>query len=191
MTCDEYLAIVATAPVGEMGESHLREHAVGCHWCNQVTRVVVDRESSLIAAFESVSSRTAPAVTVNVAVQAWRRRRVALLVDVTLAIAIAVTMWFATADKRARDSGDSTAGEPVVEEVFMIRCLSSAQAGALTRLHLGPQGIAAYTGEPPRAVLTVRAPFAQIEELRAVMSQYEGAGGSACPTPVAPPPIAR
>lgn len=106
MTCDEYLSILATVSVDQLGESHLREHANACRWCKRVTHVVADRESSLVAAFENVYSNMPAAVTADMALTAVRRRRIVLLFDIALAIAIAVAMWFATADVRVDRSGE-------------------------------------------------------------------------------------
>ena len=111
MTCDEYLSILATASVNQLGESHLREHANECRWCERVTHVVADRESNLVTAFQNVYSNMPAAVTADMALTAVRRRRMVWLFDTVLAIVIAIAMWFATADVRADRSGEGRSVE--------------------------------------------------------------------------------
>ena len=111
MTCDEYLSILATASVDQLGESHLREHANECGWCERVTHVVADRESNLVTAFQNVYSNMPAAVTADMALTAVRRRRIVWLFDIALAIAIAIALWFANADVRADRSGEGRSVE--------------------------------------------------------------------------------
>ena len=187
MTCDDYLSVLATAPVNELGKNHLREHAAGCPYCERVTRVVVEREWELVAAFESVYSNTPAAVTADIARTTARRRLVDRMYSITLAILLAGTAWFAATRLVFRGRADGPAVAPVAEEVFMVRCLSSAQVVALSRHYLGRTGLAIYAGEPPRAVLTVRATPAQIEEVRSMLNRFDGSAQSSCPPAVASP----
>ena len=73
------------------------------------------------------------------------------------------------------------AGVPMIERTFPVRCLSADQAAALIRpvLDLPTNTVVASSERAPQ-VLTVRATSLQLEKVRSVLDQYEGAGAPAC-----------
>lgn len=79
------------------------------------------------------------------------------------------------------------AAAPVVEEAFLLRCLSPGEAAELIRplLTLPTNGIVYSPAHAPR-VLTVRATPAQIQNARSVLDRYESAGSPACAPGPAP-----
>jgi hypothetical protein len=70
------------------------------------------------------------------------------------------------------------AGPPMVEQTFLLRCLSAGQAARLVRpvLDLPTNAVMAS----PDGVLIVHATSVQIEKVHSVLDPYESAGAPAC-----------
>ena len=183
MNCEQYLSVLATVSIDELREPHLRHHAEGCPSCGRVTEMVTERERHLVAAFDSVYPRTPAAAIAHAALATPRHPRIDWTYTTTLAMALAATAWVTVVMLTSRGSPEPASAEPVAEEVFTIRCLSAVQAGALVRQAVGRTGTVYYAGEPPRAVLTVRATKPQIEHVRSILDRYEGAEHARCSSP--------
>lgn len=79
------------------------------------------------------------------------------------------------------------AAAPMVEEALLLRGLSPGEAAELIRPLLD-LGTVVYSPSRAPRVLTIRATPAQIEKVRSVLDQYEGAWSLACaPSPAATP----
>jgi hypothetical protein len=87
----------------------------------------------------------------------------------------------------AVDDLRAAAAAPMVEEAFVLRCLSPGEAAELVRplLHLRTNTVVYSPTHAPR-VLTIRATAAQIQNVRSVLDQHEGAGAPACASKPAP-----
>jgi hypothetical protein len=70
-------------------------------------------------------------------------------------------------------------GAPMVDEAYLLRCLSGAEAADLIRPHLTLPANTARVREGSR-VLNVRATPAQLRQIRAVLERHESAGSPAC-----------
>ena len=71
----------------------------------------------------------------------------------------------------------------MIEEAFLIRCLSPDVATNLIRPHLGfRENMLVVAPGPPFGVITVRATAAQLKEVRSVLDQYERGDAAACTT---------
>ena len=77
MNCNEYLAMLSTLPVEELDYGSVRAHAAECRDCDRVTRVVVERERSMLVAYGDLNSATsAMQVALNAYALSNRRRLV-------------------------------------------------------------------------------------------------------------------
>jgi hypothetical protein len=114
-------------------------------------------------------------------VSGWPRRRLriwALAVGTAAVIAAGV---LAVTQRQA-----STGAAPMVEEAFLLRCLSPAEAAELVRplLRLPTNSVVYSAARAPR-VLAIRATPAQIQTVRSVLGQYERTASPVCaPAPV-------
>lgn len=79
------------------------------------------------------------------------------------------------------------AAAPMVQEAFLLRCLSPGEAAELIRPVLGlrTNSVVYSPAHAPR-VLTIHATPAQIRNVRSVLDRYEGAGSPACARGPAP-----
>lgn len=187
MTCDEYLAVLATAPVEELARNRGHEHTATCVDCERVTRVVVEREWHLATTLDDLYSNRPPAVTAANAIAMSRQRRVQHWFWFTVAAAVAGAVLVSTMLFPRTEA--AIAAQSQVEQMFLLRCLSAAQAGALTRPLLAPDGMSIFSGEPGVGVFTVRGSQEQLEKVRTMLDRYEGAAPAACPSGVAVPPV--
>lgn len=96
----------------------------------------------------------------------------AALITVLVIGALAVTRPWASAG----------VGPPVVEEAFLLRCLSPGEAAELVRPLLGLRtNTVVISPEHAPRVLTIRGTPDQLREVRALLDRYEAAGSAACP----------
>lgn len=114
------------------------------------------------------------------------RRRPRPWARVVLVAALIAAGAFAVIRSRTPTDAVAGAAAPMVEEAFVLRCLSPGEAAELVRplLHLRTNTVV-YSRTHPR-VLTIRATPAQIQNVRSVLDQYEGAGAPACASKPAP-----
>jgi hypothetical protein len=121
----------------------------------------------------------------DVRAQPRRRRRLwALAVGVAALIAassIAVNRALVPSGVAAQ------AAAPMIQEAFLLRCLSPGEAAELIRplLDLRTNTVVYSAAQAPR-VLTIRATPAQIRNVRSALDRYEGAGSPACARGPAP-----
>jgi hypothetical protein len=150
MTCDEYLATLSTASLGEPAAA--REHAAGCADCARVTGLAVARERG-------------------------RHRHLDRAYAAASALAIAAVVWVAASRVNPRDLAPraATAARPTAVELIPLRCVSGPQLGQMLREQLGREGTAAFRGEQPHAVLTVRGTPDQVRAVRALVERQEAA----------------
>ena len=95
MTCEEYLALIATAPTSEPVRMHLRAHAAGCAHCGRIEQAVAEREATLFGSFESAQSQMPMRMADN-ALRSTRRKRVdRIQSSMQWVIALAGIAWLA------------------------------------------------------------------------------------------------
>jgi len=80
----------------------------------------------------------------------------------------------------------ASAGVPLVEERFLLRCLQPGEAAELIRPLLVRSNTVYSPGNAPR-VLVVRATPEKIQEVRLLLDRHEGAGSTTCAVRPAPP----
>jgi hypothetical protein len=189
MTCDEYLSMLATGSVKELVKDRPGEHAAGCPHCERATRVVMTRESNLVAAFENVYSNTPASVTADVALAKSRQRDFGRMYFITWAIAsaivVAIVVWFAASRVHFARPGDDATVAPVAEQAFLLRCLSPGQAAELLRPYLGPDGMLRISVGAP-GVLTIRATQDRLRKAKSILNRYEHSPDGVCPAQAAP-----
>ena len=178
MTCDDYLAMLATLPVDELEYGRAREHAAGCRDCDRVTRVVAERERNLRLAFGDLHS-SVPAVQVAAgAVDHANRRRVARYYQIGLGITGAATALYMLVMARAVPSPPPTAR---VSETFQLQCVSPAQAVELLRPHIHlPTSRFVFRDNAPRAGLTVETSPEDMAKARMMIDHYDNSARSHC-----------
>lgn len=117
-----------------------------------------------------------------------RPRMTALAVGVVALIAVGA---LAVARGSAPAGAATLAAAPIVEEALLLRCLSPGEAAELIRPLLQlPTNSVAYSPARASRVLTIRATSAQMQRVRSMLEQYEGAGSAACapyPAPAVTP----
>jgi hypothetical protein len=75
----------------------------------------------------------------------------------------------------------SSAGPPMVEQAFLLRCLAPGEAAELVRPLLElPANRVAYSPVNAPRVLTVHATPAQLRNVRSVLDEHERPGSAAC-----------
>lgn len=176
MTCDDYLAMLATLPVDELDYGRAREHAAGCGDCDRVTRVVAQRERNLRLAFGDLHSSVPAAQVAEGALDRANRRRVARYYQIGLGITGALTALYMLVMARAAPE------EPAarVSETFQLQCLSADQAADLLRPVVQATGSIAYRASSSRAVLEVDASPAEMARARMVIDHYDNSARSQC-----------
>jgi hypothetical protein len=181
MTCDDYLAMLSTASIAELEIGPRGRAPARCSDCARVTRLVAERERHRVAAFDELRSATPAYVTSDVAIASSRgRRRLDGVSGLALAMAVMGVVWFVTPLHRlvVRAEGLST---PMVEEAFLLRCMTPAEAAELTRPYLRTKTSSMTITDRAPGVLTVRASPAQMQIVRSVIDRNDGTGASACP----------
>jgi hypothetical protein len=175
MTCDDYLAMLETLPLDELTTGPAREHAARCHDCDRVTRVVVERERSMILAYGDVRSSMMPADVVHDAVAMARRSRIAGYYKAGLVVAAAATVVV-----MAMFRPDVHPAPPFAHEIIPLQCLSPDQAVGLLRSHVrSPKRLMART-RPPLGVIEIAGPAEVMVEAREVLAHYDDASRTKC-----------
>jgi hypothetical protein len=177
VTCDDYLAMLETLPVEDLVHGEARDHAAECRDCNRVTRVVMERERSMIMAYGDVYP-SAPAATVAAtAVLAARRRRVAFFSRMALGIAAAVAVAVVAVSRVAGPPPHS-----LVTARLSLHCLSQDQALELILPYIDESNSVSFFERP--STVRIMAPGPKVQAVRAALDQ---AGQSMCPALMAPP----
>ena len=107
-----------------------------------------------------------------------RRSRMWALTAAVAALIAAGALWVS---QRAQAGEAEVAGGPIVQEAILLRCLSPGEAAELVRplLSLRSNSVVYSPAHAPR-VLTIRATPAQLQKVKSVLEQYEGAGAPTC-----------
>jgi hypothetical protein len=124
----------------------------------------------------------APVVTASARTRSRGRRWV---IAVGIAAATAFASIFVTRMLFPADAAAS-AGVPLVEERFLLRCLWPGEAAELIRPLLVRSNAVYSPGNAPR-VLVVRATPEKIEAVRLLLDRHEGVGSTTCAVRPAPP----
>jgi hypothetical protein len=189
MNCDECLTIVEQAPVAELAENTaVREHGATCAECSRVITLVIDGERSLATSLDRQASTVSAIHTAETAVATARRRRSARLLAGVVAIAIAIAAWAAVVQvivPGIRTTTTLVRGTQQTETIAL-QCLSPTQAGDLISPYVRSSGSVYYPAKPPLRLITVRATAEELQKVRALLKQFDGADGSQCPIPTAP-----
>lgn len=129
------------------------------------------------AAFDTALGELYGAEQAGVADTSKRRRRRARRWAVGASVAtLIVAGAMAVIEARA----PAGAAMPMVEEAFVLRCLSSAEAAEVIRPFLDRHTTVEYSPARAPRVLTIRATPVQMEKVRSVLNQHEGAGSPTC-----------
>lgn len=118
-----------------------------------------------------------------------RRSHVWAIAVAVAALMVAGAAWMVV--RKAPAGDDGVPRNSIVEEAILLRCLSPGEAAGLIRPVLPLRGntIMLSPANAPR-VITIRAPAAQLNDVKSLLERYEGAGSSACtarPIPLAKP----
>jgi hypothetical protein len=183
MTCDDYLAMLETLPLEELGYGAARDHAAHCHDCNRVTRVVAERERSMILAMADVRSSMPSADLAYNSVVMARRRRIAVFYKIGLAVAaVATVMGIIVARVRP-----TVAPVALIHQKFFLQCLSPDQAAALLRSNLDDANRLSLRARPPLGVIDVSAPAVEMLRVRALIDRYDNPSQTKCAVQVVVP----
>lgn len=139
------------------------------------------------AAFDAALAelRAAEEQRAHKATERPRRSRARPFVAVLLGLAAFV--GYAGLRRAVPVDSAAAAAVPVVEQAFLLRCLSPGEAAELIRplLQLPANTIVHSPARAPR-VLRVRGTAEQMVSVKALLDKHESAGSAACATP--PPP---
>ena len=190
MTCDAYLSFLSTAPIGEPLLAPMAEHVSACPDCERVTRLLVEREHALKAAYERLDSGSPPLLTAEAALTTARRRWLARLIGLGLGIlflAILATFARQLVPPGARPGA---LGGGLSAETFRLHCLTPVQAGELIQPYLRANGSAYYTSERTAGIITVRSTEEEMMKTRSVLDRYDTPGGGVCAVSSPAPTVA-
>jgi len=185
MTCDDYLSMLETLPVGDLNYGEAREHVATCRDCNRVTRVVAERERNMIGAYGELYPSASAVTVAERAILTSRRRRVALFYRAALGVAAAAVLAFvAVARFRTR-----LVPAMVARQNFMVRWCNADQVAAMLDGNLSPA--AAITIRPGTSVLQVTGRPSDLRVVRAMLDQYDNGNGNctAMAVPTADPMV--
>jgi hypothetical protein len=174
MNCNDYLKMLATLPVDDLGYGDAREHAANCRDCDRVTRVVAERERNLQVAFDNLYSSVPAAQNVTYALEASRRRRVVRYYEFALGIALAASLLFFVISRRA----PSPAG--MISETFRLQCLSPSQAAEVLRPYLTPSSQVLTSPRLELALITVRATPEVMQKAKLALDHYDNPAQTTC-----------
>lgn len=203
MNCNDYLAMLSTLPVEELEYGSARAHATECRDCDRVTRVVVERERSMLVAYADLDSGMSPAQVASNAFALSARRRVAFYYKMVLGLAAVATVLFMVASRsmsgidkaravieRAAVGGE---GGEMLTETLVVRCGSLEEAADILRTHLQGDARVTFRSASSPGFITIEAPPQQLEVARDVLARLERSGGSCAvlaPEPIPPTPPA-
>jgi hypothetical protein len=183
MTCEDYLSMLETLAVDELGYGEARDHVAQCYDCNRVTRVVAARERNMTLAYAEAYPSASAVTVAERAIEASRRRRVAFYVRTALGAAAVVTL-LATIMTRRVVPAPSRA---VVEKgTFNLQCLSPQQAVELLREEIpNAPGLLISALRPPvtsarLGVLHIEGSPVDVQAVRSVLDRYDTPAQSQC-----------
>jgi len=175
MTCDDYLAMLETLPVEDLMHGSARDHAAQCHDCNRVTRVVIERERSMIMAYGDVNPLTPMTTLESRAVASARRQRVSFITRAALGLAAVGAILFVVISR--------IVPKPLYPaEYLRYRCLGPEEAISIIRPYVSEQGSIAYHPEGG-ATLRVSAPPRELQAARFALDQAISSTCSVLPAP--------
>jgi hypothetical protein len=184
MTCDDYLSMLETLPVQELGYGEAREHAAYCPDCNRVTRVVAARERNMMMAYESAYPSASAVTVAERAVASARRQRIAFYYRAALGIAAVVVIALFVVTRRIPAD---VVRHPAFFERFSLQCLSSDQAAELIRREV-PNGERIVIRSRPRvAVIEVGGSVAEVGVARSLIDHFDNAERAKCAAEVVVP----
>ena len=187
MTCEDYLSMLETLPVQELGYGEARDHAAYCAECSRVTRVVAARERNMTLAYESAYPSASAVTVAERAIAAARRQRIAFFYRAGLALsAVAVIAAFVLT--RRVFPADAVS----VRERHILQCLSGAQAGELIR-HQVSNGDAINLRVPPGglAVIEVGGSAEQVRQANRVIERFDNPQVTSCAAEIVVPTLGR
>jgi hypothetical protein len=182
VSCDDYLAMLATLPVEEL-EYPAREHAAGCHNCDRVTRVVAEREQNMLMAFDDLRSSVPAAQTAASALAASGRREIARYYQIGLGIATVATVLYLSMSRILPAPPPS----PVVTESFRLQCLSPEQAAEVLRPYTHAIGRLSFRPSSPLGVIEVEGSREMMTAVRSVLDRFDNPAQSRCAVQVIVP----
>jgi hypothetical protein len=174
MTCDDYLALLETLPLAELNYGEAREHCAQCHDCNRVTRVVAERERSMMLAFGGVYPTSSSSAVAGEAVTIARRRRLATFYRAALGLAAAAVLAFIAVSR--------TVSSPAVarqSRTFPLRCLSPEQAAEALRLAMDSRNVSVSI-RPPVGVVSVAGSPQEVMRARAILDRLDRSSEAPC-----------
>ena len=175
MNCDDYLSMLATLPVGELGYGDARAHAATCRDCDRVTRVVAERERNMMMAFGELYPPMSASPIATRALEISRRRRIAFYYRVGLGLAAVLVMFLFIAVRRVVPT--PIAG---VREVFPLRCLSPDQAAEMLKAVVSENTSIATRANGGVGVVTVTASQAEMQRVRSLLDAYDDPRAAQC-----------
>jgi hypothetical protein len=179
MTCDDYLAMLETLPVGELTYGEAREHSAVCHDCNRVTRVVAERERNMIVAYGDLAPSTAAMAVAGSAMATARRRRVASLYRIGLSIiAAAIVGIIVTSRVVPARAARVARPTPLIEQRFLLRCLTGDAAAEIVRANVPDPSRTVVKAPPSGTMLIVASTPRTMQIVRSILDQYDNQCGS-------------
>jgi hypothetical protein len=186
MNCDDYLSMLATLPVEELGYGDARAHAATCRDCDRVTRVVAERERNMMMAFgELYPPMSAPPIAAR-ALEISRRRRIAFYYRVGLGFAAVLVMFLFIAVRRVVPT--PMAG---VREAFPLRCLSADQAAEMLKPLVSENTSITARTNAGIGVITVTASQAEMQRVRSLLDAYDNPNAAQCGAQLAVPKVPK
>jgi hypothetical protein len=184
MNCDDYLSLLETLPVDDLAQGRPREHTIGCHECERVTRLVAERERNMLIAFDDLDFPVAAAQTAATALTASRRRKVAIAYNIGLGVVTAAVVLSVIGSRMLARSPI-----PTVTETFRLQCLSPEQAGELLRPYMRASGRILLIRPGPLGVIDVAAPSEVMATARSILERYDTPSRSQCAVQITVPHV--
>ncbi len=183
MNCDDYLSMLATLPVEELGYGGARDHAVQCRDCDRTTRVVAERERNMLLAFSDLHQSVPARHVAERALVLSRRRSVTLYYRIGLAAAAVATILVTFLWRLASPPLPGT----TVSETFRLQCLSPEQAAEVLRPRLHETSRVSFRANSRVGIITVEASPEEMEAARSLLGRYDSPAESQCAVQVTVP----
>ncbi len=184
MTCEEYLAALSSAPIGQVNQAgDARAHFESCLECSKMLVVIQEGERGLGASLDSNRSLVPPTQTAELAIVTAKSRRVGKLAALGLAVSIAVVLWI-TAIRVIVPTARETAQivtSSLVTQTLTLRCMTSSQAGDLISPYVRSDGSAYYIVDGP--FITVRATASELARVKSLLAQLDDPRQLKCKAP--------
>lgn len=180
MNCDDYLSMLSTVPVEELSYGGAREHASGCRDCDRVTRVVIERERSMLLAYGDLHSSVPAAQVAERAFATSQRRRIGRYYEFGLAFAVVSTIAVVIFTRYAVPSPVKNIGSAS----FPLQCLSAERAAALIQPLLQAHSSMTFQPASTANILNIRATQPEMATVRLFLDHYDNAAKSTCSVPL-------